>query len=215
MWITARSVADQLQCAYVSHILIIWIQCLHFRILNVLGLFLSTKRSSWSWSYIYGSWIHEYLWNPCLSPLTLWVRIPIRRGVLDTTLCDKVCQWLTTGRWISPGTPISSTNKTGRQDITKILLKVALSTMALTLLSSNIWGSCYSIFSLICKLCRTLFGLLYFFLWPLCCLFFFDIWILIAPLVSSNSSFHNIRYIYNYPISTFIMTTFFSNLQPR
>jgi hypothetical protein len=99
----------------------------------------------------------------------------------------------------------------GRQDITKILLKVALSTMALTLLSSNIWGSCYSIFSLICKLCRTLFGLLYFFLWPLCCLFFFDIWILIAPLVSSNSSFHNIRYIYNYPISTFIMTTFFSN----
>jgi hypothetical protein len=23
---------------------------------------------------------------------------------------------------------------------------------------------------------------------PLCCLFFFDIWILVAPLVSSNSS---------------------------
>jgi hypothetical protein len=28
---------------------------------------------------------------------TLWVRIPLRRGVLDTTLCDKVCQWLTAG----------------------------------------------------------------------------------------------------------------------
>ena len=27
------------------------------------------------------------------------------------------------------------------------------------------------------------------FFWPLCCLFFFDIRILIAPLVSSNSSF--------------------------
>ena len=27
-----------------------------------------------------------------------------------------------------------------------------------------------------------------FFFWPLCCLFFFDIWILIAPLVSLNSS---------------------------
>jgi hypothetical protein len=26
------------------------------------------------------------------------------RGVLDTTLYDKVCQWLTTGRWFSPGT---------------------------------------------------------------------------------------------------------------
>jgi hypothetical protein len=25
--------------------------------------------------------------------------------------------------------------------------------------------------------------------WPLCCLFFFDIWILITPLVSSNSSY--------------------------
>ena len=29
---------------------------------------------------------------------------------------------------------------------------------------------------------------LHFFFWPLCCLFFFDIWILIVPLVSSNSS---------------------------
>ena len=35
--------------------------------------------------------------------------------------------------------------------------------------------------------CRSLFVLLYFFFWPLCCLFF-DIRILIAPLVSSNSS---------------------------
>ena len=36
--------------------------------------------------------------------------------------------------------------------------------------------------------CRSLFVLLYFFIWPLCCLFFFDIRILITPLVSSNSS---------------------------
>jgi hypothetical protein len=40
----------------------------------------------------------------------------------------------------------------------------------------------------ICMFCRSLFVLLYFFFWPLCCLFFFDIWILITPLVSSNSS---------------------------
>ena len=32
--------------------------------------------------------------------------------VLNTTLCYKVCQWLATGRWFSPGTPVSSTNKT-------------------------------------------------------------------------------------------------------
>jgi len=47
-------------------------------------------------------------------------------------LCDKVCQWLaTTGRWFSPGNPVSSTNKTDHHDITKILLKlkVALNTI--------------------------------------------------------------------------------------
>ena len=47
----------------------------------------------------------------------------------DTTLCDKVCQSLTAGQWFSPGTPVSSTNKTDRHDITEILLKVALNTI--------------------------------------------------------------------------------------
>jgi hypothetical protein len=32
------------------------------------------------------------------------------------------------GRWLSPGTPVSSTTKTGRQGMAEILLKVALST---------------------------------------------------------------------------------------
>ena len=62
------------------------------------------------------------------------------------------------------------------------------------------WGSCYSIFSFICMFCGSLFVLLYFFFWPLCCMFFFDIRILIAPLVSSNNSqitFHP-SLIYNY-----------------
>ena len=52
------------------------------------------------------------------------------------------------------------------------------------------WGSCYSIFSFICMFCRSLFVLLYIFFWPLCCLFFFNIQILITPLVSSNSSYN-------------------------
>ena len=43
-------------------------------------------------------------------------------------------------------------------------------------------------------LCECLFVLLYFFFKPLCCLFFFDLWILITPLVSSNSSYHIILY---------------------
>jgi hypothetical protein len=34
--------------------------------------------------------------------------------------------WLATGRWFSPGTPVSSTNKTDYHDVTEILLKVTL-----------------------------------------------------------------------------------------
>ena len=71
-------------------------------------------------------WIYNYLCNQYLSPLTMWDRTLLRRGVLDTTLCDKVCQWLAAGQWFSPGTLVSSINKTYRHDITEILLKVAL-----------------------------------------------------------------------------------------
>jgi hypothetical protein len=41
---------------------------------------------------------------------------------------DKVYQLLAHGRWFSPGTPASSTTKTGYHDIAEILLKVALNT---------------------------------------------------------------------------------------
>ena len=36
------------------------------------------------------------------------------------------------GRWFSPGTPVSSTNKTDRHNITEILWKVVLNTITLT-----------------------------------------------------------------------------------
>ena len=79
---------------------------------------------------------HTVLQN-CFSSIYTYpviVRIPLR-DALDTTLCDKVCQWLAAGRWFSLGTPVSSTNKTDRHDITEILLKVALNTITLTLWS--------------------------------------------------------------------------------
>jgi hypothetical protein len=41
---------------------------------------------------------------------------------------DKAYHLLAHGRWFSPGTPASSTTKTGRHDIAEILLKVALNT---------------------------------------------------------------------------------------
>jgi hypothetical protein len=47
---------------------------------------------------------------------------PVHDEVLDTTLCDKVCQRLAV-------TPVSSTNKTDCHDITEILLKMALNTI--------------------------------------------------------------------------------------
>ena len=43
-----------------------------------------------SWSSSYGSWIYNYLYNQCLSPLNLLFRTSLRRDVSDTTLCDQV-----------------------------------------------------------------------------------------------------------------------------
>jgi hypothetical protein len=40
----------------------------------------------------------------------------------------KFYQLLAHGRWLSPGTPASSTTKTGRHDIAEVLLKVGLNT---------------------------------------------------------------------------------------
>ena len=65
-----------------------------------------------------------YLCNRCLSPLILCGFDSRRKRC--TTQCDKVCQWPATGRWFSPGTPVSSINKTDHHDITEIVLKVAL-----------------------------------------------------------------------------------------
>ena len=86
------------------------------------------KGPSWSWSY--DSWINNYLCTQWLSPLTLWVWIPLGRGVLHTTLFDKCCYWLATGQWFSPRTPVSSTNKTDRHDIAELLWKVTSNTIS-------------------------------------------------------------------------------------
>jgi len=63
---------------------------------------------------------------------TAWVRARLcklqKRSTRLAVASDKVYQLLAHGRWFSPGTPASSTTKTGRHDIAEILLKVALST---------------------------------------------------------------------------------------
>ena len=78
-----------------------------------------------------------------LNELSRWIKqliqayhqysVGTRPALLITKRCtrlaaasDKVYQLLAHGRWFSPGTPASSTTKTGRHDIAEILLKVAL-----------------------------------------------------------------------------------------
>ena len=62
----------------------------------------------------------------------MWVRARLCELQKECTrlaaASDKVYQLLAYGRWLSPGTPAFSTIKTGRHDITEILLKVALNT---------------------------------------------------------------------------------------
>ena len=56
---------------------------------------------------------------------------PAHGEVYSIQHCDKVCQWLATGQWFSPGTPVSSINKAYLHDIAEILLKVALNTITI------------------------------------------------------------------------------------
>ena len=74
------------------------------------------------------------------------------------------------------------------------------------------WSSCYSIVSFMCMSCRSLFVLLYFFFWPLCCLSFFDLRILITPLGSSNS-FYNKTMMKNVKMATSTKLILFNIIQ--
>ena len=62
-----------------------------------------------------------------------------------TTLCDKFCQWLATGRWFSHGPPVSSTNKTDRHDITEMLLEMVLNNSNVVL-TWHIWSELQTVY---------------------------------------------------------------------
>ena len=68
-----------------------------------------------------------------LSPIRRWFApgfVNYKKGCTRLAAAsDKVYQLLAHGRWFSPGTPASSTTKTGRHYISEILLKVALNTI--------------------------------------------------------------------------------------
>ena len=85
-----------------------------------------------------GAWVAQWVRSLDLTAHTSLS--PIRRGFVHSFVnnnkrctrlaaaSDKVYQLLAQGRWFSPGTPASSTTKTGRYDRAEILLKVALKT---------------------------------------------------------------------------------------
>jgi hypothetical protein len=80
--------------------------------------------------------------------------------------------------------------------VTRLTRRVSLVEQELPTLPEHLsslrfwWNSYYSIFSFIhvCFVDRFLSFCIFCF-WPLCCLFFFDVWILITPLVSSSYSY--------------------------
>ena len=78
------------------------------------------------------SWVVE-LPNNSYKPITntAWVRARLCKLHKGRTrleaASDKVYQLPAHGRWFPPGTPASSTTKTGSHDIAEILLKEALS----------------------------------------------------------------------------------------
>jgi hypothetical protein len=78
------------------------------------------------WWRSYGCCIYNYLYiyNQRLSPLKLWVQIPLMPDLYSIQHY--------------PGTLVSSTNKTDRHVIAEILLKVALNTITLTMYPFNV-----------------------------------------------------------------------------
>ena len=85
------------------------------------------------------AYIAELLLNQSIGGLQLPMEsVPITTDVVSSNLDQdevyniKVCQWLATGWWFSPGPPVSSTNKTDRHNITEILLKVVLKSIKQT-----------------------------------------------------------------------------------
>jgi hypothetical protein len=67
---------------------------------------LGHRERSFLWSY--GSWIYNYKCTYAITVVPITTKVVSSNprslgGVLDTTLYDKVCQWLATGWWFSPG----------------------------------------------------------------------------------------------------------------
>jgi hypothetical protein len=80
-----------------------------------------------------------------ISAISWWSALLVETRARCTTLFDKACQWLATGRWFSSGFPVS-TNKADHHDIAEILLKVTLSTIIIIMkqkVELSVWWRAY------------------------------------------------------------------------
>jgi hypothetical protein len=111
-----------------------------------------------AWSCVHVSFVTDLHDNTCstivLDAFSVSIKVITKlpnseqsyKGKVQThnyILCDKACQWLVTCRWFSPGTPVSSPNKTYLHDITEILLKGALNTIRIPLVRNLFLTSIY------------------------------------------------------------------------
>ena len=82
----------------------------------------------------------------------------------------------------------------------------------------SLWDSVARSLIFCAMFCRSLFVLLSFFFWPLCCLSFFDLRILITPLVSSNSCIENRQFStksITFYTNNYIMCSFICRISPH
>ena len=137
--------------------------------------------------------LHHFFW---LSETRIWISIAICRGLCCVQLCDMrgdclfCCYWW--NYWpqmykLSSHKELKLIGPNFLSFLQPSLLfcKIAYPSGALEFKPGFKWDSCYSIFSVMCMFVDRCLSFVF---WPLCCLFFFDVQILITPLVSSNSS---------------------------
>ena len=97
----------------------------------------SSSHENWYWQFVMNS---QYML--CIPVYFLFNRSAYN-SVSGENHRPIASQWLLTGCWFSPGTPVFSTNKTDCQDITEILLIVVLITITPLLSSLNENGEIY------------------------------------------------------------------------
>jgi hypothetical protein len=146
--------------------------------------------------------LHHFFW---LSETRIWISIAICRGLCcyEKKVYTFVVNSSTNNNKTSSHTSCHTIEHNTAHDILrwifrswfrtvkkndvrlKLLMRTPPPPGALEFKPGFQWDSCYSIFSFMCMFVDRCLSFVF---WPLCCLFFFDVQILITPLVSSNSS---------------------------